>query len=596
MILVSRIPEDIIDHLRHRSDIVEVIGEYVSLKKKGQNYVGLCPFHEEKTPSFVVSLQKQIFHCFGCGKGGNVFTFLMEKEGLSFIEAAERLAKRYGVELPRRPVSEAWEQKNAQRQRLFSINQWASEYYQEVLYSSLGRAALDYLRKRGLEEVTVKRFSLGFAAVGWDGLSRELTGKGVTEAELISLGLAQKSQRGGLTDRFRNRVMFPIMNEAGQTVGFGGRVMDDGQPKYLNSPETPLFEKGRVLYGLNLARGAVRSQDQIILMEGYMDVIAAHQYGVTHSVASLGTALTQEQARQCARYTYHVLLCFDSDAAGESAALRGIEILEAQGCKIGMIQIPEAKDPDEILRKQGKEAFVELTQKAISGFEYKFNKNMEKFDSDHMTGKIQIIQAMIPDLARVDSPVTRQSYVTMMSERLLFPEDAILSELLSFQKHRKTEPAQSKNLRSLPMDQALERARRLVFKRILTDEQAFAAVREAGGAELFGDRLARQLYLTLDALLQAGYQISRGEDLVALLDQEDLREYLTALLLEEDEPGDEAQWFRDCLTVLRKDVFERGLRLSMEQLAQYEKQGNVSAAVEMLARIHSLNIEKQRIH
>ncbi|MDR1205494.1 MAG: DNA primase [Peptococcaceae bacterium] len=595
MILASRIPEDVIDHLRHRSDIVEIIGEYVSLKKKGQNYVGLCPFHEEKTPSFVVSLQKQIFHCFGCGKGGNVFTFLMEKDGLSFIEAAEKLAKRYGVELPKRPVNEAWEQKNAQRQRMFSINQWAADYFQEVLYSSLGRSALDYLRKRGLEESTLKRFSLGFTPPGWDGLSRALTGKGVTEAELISLGLAQKNQRGGLTDRFRNRVMFPIMNETGQTVGFGGRVMDDGQPKYLNSPETPLFEKGRVLYGLNLARGAVRGQDQIILMEGYMDVIAAHQYGVTQSVASLGTALTQEQARQCTRYTYHVLLCFDSDPAGESAALRGIEILEAQGCKIGLIQIPEAKDPDEILRKQGKEAFVELTQKAISGFEYKFNKNMEKFDSDHMTGKIQIIQAMIPDLARVDSPVTRQSYVTMISEKLLFPEDAILSELLNFQKHRKTEPAQVRSTRSLSADQALERARRLVFKRILTDGQSLAAVREAGGAELFGDRLVRQLYLTLDALLQAGYQVRQGEDLVALLDQEDMRECLTALLLEEDEPGDEAKWFRDCLNVLRKDVFERGLRLSMEQLAQYEKQGNVSAAVEMLARIHSLNIEKQRI-
>jgi DNA primase len=277
MILASRIPEDIIDHLRRRSDIAEIIGEYVSLKKKGQNYVGLCPFHEEKTPSFVVSPQKQIFHCFGCGKGGNVFTFLMEKEGLTFIEAAEKLAGRYGVELPRRPETEAREQKNARRERLFLINQWAAEYYQETLYLNPGRTALDYLRKRGLEEAVIKKFSLGFAPSGWDGLSRALTGKGASEDELISLGLAQKNQRGSLTDRFRNRVMFPIMNETGRTVGFGGRVMDDGQPKYLNSPETPLFEKGRTLYGLNLARSAVRRQDQIILMEGYMDVITAHQ-------------------------------------------------------------------------------------------------------------------------------------------------------------------------------------------------------------------------------------------------------------------------------------------------------------------------------
>jgi DNA primase len=212
-----------------------------------------------------------------------------------------------------------------------------------------------------------------------------------------------------------------------------------------------------------------------------------------------------------------------------------------------------------------------------------------------MTGKIQIIQAMMPDLARADSPVTRQSYVAMISEKLLFPEDAILSELLSFQKHRRIEPVQDQNRRRPPEDQALERARRMVFKRVLADEQSFAAVRQAGGAELFGDRLIRRLYLTLDALLQAGYQVRQGEDLVALLDQEDMRECLTALLLEEDEPGDESKWFRDCLNVLRRDVFDRGLRLSMERLTQYEKQGNVSAAAEMLARIHSLNIEKQRL-
>jgi DNA primase len=591
--LANRVPEDIVDYLRHRADIVEIIGEYVPLKKQGQNYSGLCPFHEEKTPSFVVSPHKQIFHCFGCGKGGNVYTFLMEKEGLSFLESVTRLAKRYGVELPQREMSEAQKQKNAQRERLLLVNRWAADFFQEALHADLGRNALDYLQKRGLSQSVTEAFFLGFAPSGWNDLSRFLMGRGVTESELVLSGLAQKNAKGGMTDRFRNRVMFPIMNEAGQPVGFGGRVMDDGQPKYLNSPETPLFEKGRVLYGLHLARGAIRQLDQVILMEGYMDVITAHQYGIANAVAALGTALTREQVRQCSRYTYHVLLCFDSDAAGQSAALRGTQLLEDQGCDIGIIRIPDAKDPDEIFRKEGKDAFIALTQKAISMFEYKFIKNMEKFDSDRVGDKIQIIQAMMPELAKVSSPVARQSYVMLMSERLFFPESAILSELRNYQKPKQTAPVK---LRDLSGDHALRKAQRMVFKQSLTHLQWMEMVRQAGGSDLFGDPMLRHLFLTLDALLKAGYQVERGEDLVALLDQEDMREYLTGLLLEEEEPGDEARWFRDCLRVLRRDVFERSLREYMEQLTQYEKQGNVSAATEMLGRIHSLNIEKQRLY
>ncbi|HHY06331.1 MAG TPA: DNA primase, partial [Clostridia bacterium] len=359
------IPEDFIDDLRNRVDIVDFIRGFVPLKRQGQNYVGLCPFHAEKTPSFVVSPHKQIFHCFGCGKGGNVYTFLMEQGGLNFPEAVTHLANHCGISLPQKDLSPEQARQNSLRKKFYHINELAANFFQKMLYETRGKEAVAYLQQRGLDEQTCKKFLLGYAPNAWDELSCFLLEKGVTEKDLLTLGLAVQGQKGNLIDRFRNRLIFPIMNPSGKIIGFGGRVLDDSLPKYLNSPETPLFHKGRQLYGLNQARGFMRNKDQVILMEGYLDVITAHQHGITQAVGTLGTALTENQGRLLMRYTYNAVICFDADPAGQEATMRGLDILQQLGIKVSVMTMPEGQDPDDFLRKEGQVKFKQLIAQII---------------------------------------------------------------------------------------------------------------------------------------------------------------------------------------------------------------------------------------
>ena len=449
--MTGQIPEEFIDDLRHRVNIVDVIGEYVPLKKQGQNYTGLCPFHSEKTPSFVVSPQKQIYHCFGCGKGGNVFSFLMENT-LTFPEAVLLLAKRCGLSLPKMFLSKEQTSRDSLKKRYYHINELTSRFYNSLLQGAEGKPARQYLEERGITAGTWEKFLLGYAAPGWELLSRYLLEQGVTEQELITLGLAVKTQRGTLTDRFRNRIMFPIMDENGRVIGFGGRVMDDSQPKYLNSPETPLFAKGKFLYGAHLAKGNIRNQDQAIIMEGYIDVITAQQSGITNAVGTLGTALTVEQARLLMRYSYNACICFDADPAGEKAALRGLDILQEQGCRVTIVTIPDYKDPDEFIKKQGKTAFLELVRKADTLFEYKLKKLMDEHDVGTIPGKIKVIQTLMPDILKVQSPVARQAFIQLISERLVFPESAIHAEIRKSVTRFEARPQAQKN-RARPVPQ-----------------------------------------------------------------------------------------------------------------------------------------------
>ncbi len=592
----GRIPEDIVESLRQQADIVEIVAGYVTLKKQGQNYTGLCPFHQEKTPSFVVSPAKQIFHCFGCGKGGNVFTFLMEQEGLTFQEVAEKLAGRYGIALPEKDSTPAQKEQDARMKKLRQINQWAMELYEQALKSKTGGPGREYFSRRGLTEETLKQFHLGYAPEQWDFLTKELTAKGVSEQELLLLGLSVTSSRGGLVDKFRGRVMFPILDERDQVIGFGGRIIGEGQPKYLNSQETPLFHKGKGLYGLSLAKNAIRQQDQAIIMEGYMDVIAAHQHGVANAVASLGTSLTVEQAKLLTRYTYRTLICYDGDSAGEAATLRGLEILDQQGCRVGVMRIPEGKDPDDFLKIKGKEAFIQLAEKAFSLFEYKFQLNMEKFDKEEMSGKVAIIQASLPDLAKIKSPVARQGYITMMADTLHFPEPAIKDELRRYftgnQKKDQTAPSKAPELKS---QSAEDLAQSIVIRCFLQNAHRQAAIEEGGGASLFGNAQARSLYQTLEALQMAGYVALKEEDLVTLIDRQEERQWLTGILLQDSPPGDEERVFQDSLLTLRRQKVERQIKDKMTKLAAAERSGDNSAAKEIMIALSGLNIEKQKL-
>ena len=324
------IPQEVLDEIVARCDIVSVINEYVPLKRKGSNYQGLCPFHNEKTPSFSVSPSKQIFHCFGCGKGGNVFKFIMEIEGISFVEAAEKLAKRAGVKLPEKEMTSAQRKALEQRKRYQQINELAARYYHTVLMKSkMGQPYREYLRQRQISDDTIIKFRLGATPAGWDNLYREMKKRGITEQEMLDLGLISQTKKGTYVDRFRQRLMFPICDEKGTVIAFGGRIIDkDSSPqKYLNSPDTPLFHKSRNLYGLHLARAGIRNADQAIIVEGYMDVISCHQHGITNAIAPLGTAFTPEQGKLLMRNTYQVGISFDGDAAGTKATMRCLDIL-----------------------------------------------------------------------------------------------------------------------------------------------------------------------------------------------------------------------------------------------------------------------------
>ena len=358
--------DELVEEVRAKNNIVDVISGYVRIQKKGSNYFGLCPFHNEKSPSFSVSANKQMYYCFGCGAGGNVFTFLMEYENYSFQEAVKFLADRAGVSLPQEENTKQARARDSKRARLLEVNSEAARYFYYQLRGKTGQAGLAYLQKRALSQETIHRFGLGFANVSGDDLTRYLKSKGYEDKLIQEAGLATCDEKYGTHDKFWNRVMFPIQDGNNRVIGFGGRVMGDGKPKYLNSPETRIFDKSRNLYGLNLARSS-RKPD-IIICEGYMDVIALHQAGFSQAVASLGTALTSQQCLLLKRYTSQVLITYDSDEAGTKAALRAIPLLKEAGLTARVVNMKPYKDPDEFIRNLGAEAFQERLNEARNSF------------------------------------------------------------------------------------------------------------------------------------------------------------------------------------------------------------------------------------
>ena len=367
---------EVIDEVVSRSDIVDIISGYIKLKKNGSSYVGLCPFHNEKSPSFSVSPGKQLYHCFGCGVGGNVITFVMEYENYTFLEAVKYLADKAGMQLPETSYSEEEKKNRDLKAKLLEINKIAATYYYHQLKAENGKIGLSYLQKRGLSDTTINRFGLGYAGQTGNALYQYLKSKGYDDALLKETGLFTYER--GIHDKFWNRVMFPIMDINNKVIGFGGRVMGDAKPKYLNSPETKLFDKSRNLYGLNAAR--ISRKSNMIICEGYMDVISLHQAGFTQAVASLGTALTPGQAALMKRYTDNVLITYDSDAAGVKAALRAIPILKEAGLTTKVINMQPYKDPDEFIKALGAEAFQERIDKAENSFMYEIGVLEKEYD------------------------------------------------------------------------------------------------------------------------------------------------------------------------------------------------------------------------
>ena len=425
--------DDFIERVRNENDIVEIISQHVTLRRQGQNLIGLCPFHTEKTPSFSVSPSKQMYYCFGCHAHGSVINFVMEIERLTFPEAVRALAERANIPLPEHRSSPRARAQADERQLLYRVNQWVTDlFHDQLLRAPEARVAREYLVKhRGLSEQLIKEMRIGYALPDWSGLQRQAERSRVPIAALAKLGLIiPRQQQKGYYDRFRGRVMIPIADARGRVVAFGGRVLDDSQPKYLNSPEHILFNKGRMLFGLHQAGKAIGTAGCAVLVEGYMDCLSAWQHGVQNVVASLGTALTPYQARLLKRYTGKVVLCYDADSAGLRAALSGMEVLQQAGLETRVAVLPPGEDPDDCLRRHGPEYFQnEVVARAQSWVDFYLSKLRLDYDLDDVSGKAQYVTAAAAVIGRLDNAVAQAAYVQRLAAELAVPESAVMAEL-----------------------------------------------------------------------------------------------------------------------------------------------------------------------
>lgn len=417
--------EEIIEEIRGRVDIVDYVGEYVNLRKQGNSFVGNCPFHADKTPSFHVTPENGLFYCFGCGVGGDIFSFAMKIENLDFPQAVEKLAQRAGVNLVRQAVSRQQQEHLDRLNRIREINREAALYFFANLRAGEGKAARAYLQSRGVNKESQRVFALGFAPGGSNLLQLHLGQKGIQQEEMLAAGLVIKRDDGRVIDRFRDRLMFPITDVRGRVVGFGGRLLGPGEPKYLNTPETQVFHKKSLLYGLHLALPAIRQEKTVILVEGYLDVIALHQHQITNAVASLGTAFTPEHGRLIKRYAREVILLFDSDEAGRKATDRAIEIFREQGLQVKIAALPGAKDPDEFLQIYGRKAFLNALAKALPIIPYRLQRLKSEMSLDEPGSKSALLAQLFPDLAKLSGQVERQEYVRLLAQELNLPEKAI---------------------------------------------------------------------------------------------------------------------------------------------------------------------------
>lgn len=416
-------PDELIEEVRAGNDIVDVVSGYVRIQKKGSSYFGLCPFHNEKSPSFSVSRSKQMFYCFGCGAGGNVFTFVMQYENYSFQEAVKLLADRAGVNLPEIEYGEEVKKRESKKARLLEVNKEAAKYFYYQLRAKNGQAGYQYLKKRQLSDETIKKFGLGYANVTSDDLIRYLKSKGYEDQLITEAGLGSFDEKYGMHDKFWNRVMFPIQDSNHRVIGFGGRVMGDGKPKYLNSPETVVFDKSRNLYGLNYARTS--RKDHMILCEGYMDVIAMHQAGFTEAVASLGTAFTSGQASLIKRYTQTVLLTYDSDEAGTKAALRAIPILKEAGLTGKVIHLEPYKDPDEFIKNLGAEEFQKRIDEAENCFFFEIRVLQGGYRMDDPASQTEFYREIAKRLCGFSEELERENYVKAVARQFMIDADQL---------------------------------------------------------------------------------------------------------------------------------------------------------------------------
>ena len=574
--------DELVEEVRQRNDIVDIISGYVNLKKKGGNYFGLCPFHNEKSASFSVSPGKQMYYCFGCGAGGNVFTFIMNYENYTFAEAIKLLADRAGIALPEIEDSKEAREKENRRKTLLQINKEAATYFYYQLRAPQGRVGLDYLKGRQLSDETMNRFGLGYSNKTSNDLCQYLRHKGYSDELIRESGVAVFNEKYGMSDKFWNRVMFPIQDVNHRVIGFGGRVMGEGEPKYLNSPETPVFDKSRNLYGLNFARTA--RQDNIILCEGYMDVIAMHQAGFTQAVASLGTAFTSGQANLLRRYTENVILSYDSDGAGVKAALRAIGILKEAGLTGKVLNLEPYKDPDEFMKNLGREEFAKRLLQAENTFFFELRMMQKQYDLSDPEAKTKFYNEIAKKLCGFSEEVERENYTEAVAEKYNISMESLKKLVTGYAAKmgmaaeviRPKQPVQQKNT---PKEQQ-ENVQKLLLTWLVEEPHLYKKIKKYITPLSFTNELYRQVAQELFPKLEEG-KPNPAAIISRFSQEEEQREaaslfntklpYMQQDMESQSQVQEREKAFHDIIVKVKRNAYEHDLKASgsdMEALSR----------------------------
>lgn len=556
--MAARLSQEDIDTTREATDIVQFLSEYISLKKAGKNYTALCPFHSEKKPSFYVSPDRQIYHCFGCGAGGNVYTFLMEMEKLSFPEAVRLLAKKSGIEL-KEP-----DKTTGPREAIYGANEWADSFYYETLMrKESGKKGRDYAKRRKFSKEIIEKLHLGYSPASWDSL--KTSSKSISESVLLRAGLLIKAESGRTYDRFRDRLMFPIRNLSGRVVGFGGRSVGNSTPKYMNSPDTEVYKKGNVLYGLWEAKQEIRKMGRAIMVEGYTDLLSLRSVGIEEVVASLGTALTDGQAKLLSRYTDTVIILFDADAAGDEAAVRSLDILLEHGLDVSIVSLPEGYDPDSFAREKGGKPLLSLINSPSTFFDFKLALLEKKYDMSKVSAKTSAIKEITSSLARIPDIVKRDLWVRALSERLSVSEDALIRAMpgSAFEEYS----SEMSVLPEGPQDLELR-----LLGLILADNAALDLVSESLTIDDFVGTTSKEVVGKIFELSKDGKEVQAADLLSQVTDRKALKAISGSMMI----AGPGFDVIKECeglISKMRKTRIERSMERKLKEMKDRESRG-----------------------
>ena len=588
------IPDEVIAEVRSRADIVEVISEYLPLKKAGRNYSALCPFHPEKTPSFMVSSAKQVFHCFGCGMGGDIFGFVMKSENLSFPQAVKLLAEKFGVPIPRRRVSPSEKRKIDKKEELCKVNQLAMDYYRDLLFGKEGTEAKEYLRKRGIGKAVIEEHRLGYALNGWNGLVNHLLRKKVPLKLAEELGLVIAKKTGGWYDHFRGRIIFPIFDLTGNILGFGGRALDEDSPKYLNSPESALYHKGQSLYGLHVAKGFIREKGLALIVEGYLDLLTLHQFGFKHAVATLGTAMTESQIRLLKRFSNHFITIFDSDKSGAAATIRALPLFLDEDISCKVVRLPEEHDPDSFLQGGYRDEFQEMLLQAIPIFDFFIDEVFSRSDLASAEGKAKTIDEILPMVERIRNRIVRESYVKKLGERLVLKEEVILDAIRALPQRgerRREELKQAIHMKMYP------KTEETILEIMLRFNHLIPEIAEDGVLEDFENQQLKMVAKTLKEIyFETGVLVI--PDVLAYVKDDELRNKISkwAFLDGTFEEASLEKTLKDCFRKVKTDKLKRDEEALLSRIKEVEKEDRQDLLAELLAkRQHLLTRERNLI-